>query len=269
MNRTHGILLGALAVQAVLILLTGSFFGSTTEAGARHALLPVLADLAPTRVQITERDDKSVVLERAADAWALADVDGYPVDSSQVETLIDSLEGVQVGLPVVSSSRYHEALEVTEGKHQRRVRMWKDGAGDPDVDVYLGSSPNYQVTHVRVGGTDEVYEARGINAYDFRTDASAWVERKFVDLDYEDVSGLRVRNAHGSFDLQKGDDGWSSTAPLPPGKTLDDAEVDSVVRALVAFSRIKNDIRGRAGADANVIHTASLGKIKARLWRMF
>jgi hypothetical protein len=235
MNRTHGILLGVLAVQVLLILLGGSFFGGSAEAGARQALLPALADLAPTRLQITEGEEASVVLEKAGDAWSLADVDGYPVDSAQVDTVIDALKDVRVGAPVVTSSRYHEALEVTDGKHQRRVRMWQDGSGDPDVDVYLGSSPNYQVTHVRVGGADEVYEARGVNAYDFRTDASAWVERKFVDVVYEDVTGLSVKNTHGAIDLEKTDDGWRSTAPLPAGESLDVDAVDSAVRSLVSL----------------------------------
>jgi hypothetical protein len=234
MNRTQQILLGVLALQVLLIVLTGSLFGGGSVPAERQPLVADLEELQPGRLQVSKGDDESVVLERGADGWVLADVDGYPVDPSKVDSVLESLGQVEVGAPVVTSSRYHESLEVTEDTHQCRVRAWKEGASDPEVDLYLGSSPNYRVTHVRRGGDDAVYEARGVNAYDFRTDAASWVERKFVDIPFDDVSGVELSNAHGTFELEQIDGEWTVASGLPAGKTLDATEVDSFVRSLIS-----------------------------------
>ena len=237
MNRTQWVLTGLLIVQLLLLLAVGAPFSSGSATVGQKPLLPVLDSVTATRIQITqstEDDDKSVVLQRKEEGWTLADRAGYPADASQVDRLLEDLKSINVRRPVVSSGRYHEALEVTADKHQRRLRLWEDASDDPDIDLFVGSSPNYQISHVRLAGDDRVYEVRGLNPYDLRTDPIAWVNKKFLDIAFDDVTAVKLTNGHGEFALERHDGAWRLASP-PAGETLDQSKIDSFVRSVASL----------------------------------
>ena len=134
--------------------------------------------------------------------------------------------------PVVSSSRYHEAFRVQRDENEGRVRVWGDGADDPKVDLILGSSPNYQVAHVRSDGDDRVYEVRGLASYDVRADAGAWAEKELVDMPTDALVRLEVTNPTGTFVLVQQDGQWKIEQPARlADQELDSDKVDSLVRS--------------------------------------
>jgi hypothetical protein len=231
MNRTQWILVGLLAVQLLLLAFVGPGSGSA-GAGTPQALLPMLEGLDPVRIRIDEDPEKSVVLEKSGNTWVLPETDAYPASGQRVDDLIGNLEGLRVRRPIVSSSRYHETLKVAEDDNERRVRIWADGA-DPVVDLFLGTSSNYRVSHVRLDGDDEVFEVRGLSAADLQTRPNAWIEAKLVTTAYADITGVRVNNEHGTLELAKDDLGnWGVVGSLPAGRNLDTSATDSWIRSL-------------------------------------
>jgi len=235
MSRTQWILAGILAVQ-VLLLIAAAPWSSDRGMESSRALLPELDSFTPARLEIHETAERTVALERRGDLWVLADEDGFPADTSKVEDLIEDLEEVKVRRPVVTQSRYHDTFKVADDDHERRLRIWKDADGDPEIELFVGTSPNYRVSHVRLGDDDRVYEARGLGAYDLRSDAMSWVRRTLVDVPFEDVTRFELSNEHGSFELAREDGEWKLVSPAgSESDALDAAATDSLVRAVASL----------------------------------
>jgi len=250
MNRTQWTLTGLLLFQFLLLLLIAAPWSSGSGASGPMLLLPALESFTPARIEISSVDD-SLVLDREQDGWRIEQADGYPAEESMVDQLLDSLGQLQVRRPVVTSSRYHEALKVTADENERRLRIWESGEDDPRIDLFLGSSPNYGVNHVRVAGEDNVYEVRGLSPWDMRADMSSWIDKKLVDVAAESVVSLKLRNEHGVIELSRGEDGAWTAVPADSAAAiaLDSSKVDSFVRALgsLRFSEPAGRIDGGQG----------------------
>jgi hypothetical protein len=236
MSRTQWILSGTLAVQAILLAIAAPW-SSRSAAQASRVLLPELASFTPSRLEIHENDERSVVLGREGDRWVVEDSDGFPADAAKVDKLLDSLGEITVRRPVVSSNRYHGALKVTEDDHERRLKIWETPDGEPKLELLVGTSPNYRVSHVRLGGEDEVYEARGISPYDLGSEGRAWIDTHFVSVPFDDVTRVKLTNEHGTIELARDQGPWTVVSPAASaGKELDQAAVDSFVRSLTSLS---------------------------------
>lgn len=233
MSRTQKILAGVFLVQALLILLTRGPLAEPMGALESRPLLPTLESFTPSKLEIQGPEEKHVTLVRRGDTWGLEQAAGYPADKKKIDDLLSTLKGLQVRRAVVTSSRYHTALKVTEKAHERRVRLWDDPEGDPRVGLYLGSSPNYRITHVRAEGDDRVYEVAGLGVYDVRQDVNAWIQTHFVDVNSDSVWGFRVENSYGWFEVEKNEDGtWQVSGPRRlRGRKLEASKVDSFVRS--------------------------------------
>jgi hypothetical protein len=171
-----------------------------------------------------------VVLERRGEDWVLEEADGYPADTSKVDDLLDSLEEIRVRRPGVSSDRYHGALKVEDDNHERRLRIWGDSGADPEIELLVGTSPNYRLSHVRRGDEDRVYEARGISTYDLGSEPDAWIDKKFVDIVADNVTSFTLTNGHGSFSLVRDGGEWALASAADT--ELDQSAVDSLVRSV-------------------------------------
>jgi hypothetical protein len=236
MKRTQTILGAVLLLQVVLILLVRSPFSSGGGASEARLLLPVLEAITPARVEIRGAEDDVVTLARQGSSWTVEEAGGYPADAAKVEKLIDDLQGLKVRRPVVSGSRYHGALEVSEDKAKARLRVWDESSDDPKAELILGSSPGYRRTHARLAGEDPVYEIGGIAPYDLRAESGNWVDRKLVDLTADRVVGVALTNGEGSFELAREGEDWLILAGLDESRELNEEELDTFLRAATSIS---------------------------------
>jgi hypothetical protein len=234
MNRKQTVLIVALAAQVLLLVLLKAPFAGSAEASAVRALLPELEELTATRLAIGDGQGGSVGLTNTGTGWTLDEADGYPADDTKVDSLLLVLRDLKIRRPVVTSSRYHDQLKVGAEDHERRVRIWSDAAADPEVDFLVGASPNYRISDVRRQDEDEVYEVMGLSAFDVEADLAAWIEKKVVDVPAEDVTGLKVTNGNGTFQLARLDDAWT-VIDGPSGGELDQTAVDSLIRAYASI----------------------------------
>lgn len=237
MTRTQLWLGGALVVQ-LAILVAMSVWSDGSAAAEPRAMFPELDDAVPARIEISDTDASGpLTLETAAGGWTLPDQGGYPADSARVEELLSKLRDLEVRRAVVSSSRYHATLKVDADDFERRVRV-VDDEGATIADLLLGTSPNYQIAHVRRGDDDRVYEARGISAWDLNRDSGSWVDTGLIDVPHESIVAVRVTNPAGRFALKRdttdeaaGKWQWADASRGRP----DDAKVDSLVRTLAGL----------------------------------
>ena len=230
MNHKQTILTVALLAQVLLLVLLKGTFSGSVEAGTVRPFLPELDGLVAARLAIEDGEGGSVGLSLQGEGWTLDEADGYPVDGSKVDAMLEDLRGLKIRRPVVTSSRYHDQLKVGDDDHERRIRIWSDPAGEPEVDFLVGSSPNYRISDVRRQGEDEVYEVMGLSAWDIQADTVSWIEKKVVDVPADEVTGLKITNSNGVFELARQDGVWT-VVDGAPGGDLDQTAVDSLVRA--------------------------------------
>jgi len=229
MNRTQLYLAGLLIVQVALILLVRSPFSEASVGTETRALLPVLEAITPSQLEIVGPDDASIRLAREEGSWRVESLDGFPADDEKVEELLSNLADLRVRRPVVSSGRYHGSFKVADDEFEGRIRLWASAGSDADVDLFLGSSPNFRTSHVRLAGEDAVYEVRGLSSYDVKPASSGWIERELVQTDETSVVGFTLTNESGSFELVREDGIWKPRSP-ESAETLDQGKVDAFVR---------------------------------------
>jgi hypothetical protein len=247
MDRTQRTLAMVLAVQIVLLGLIRFAFPASHAAEKEQPLFPALASMTPQKVEVGDGTGATVTLDRAGGGWTLESPKGYPVSAGKVEKLIGDIEHLSVGRPVVSNKKNHAALKVADGEFERRVRIWEKPEGKPSAELYLGTSPRFQASHVRVGGKDPVYEASGLSSYDVPADAGSWVDRSVLPVTADSIATVGISNQKGSFELEKKDGRWSVRSPAARAHSaLDAQKVDNLVRGLCTMS-----LEAPAGIDSD------------------
>jgi hypothetical protein len=229
------VLAGLLALQLLLILLFRSPLGAGPGPAELRPLLPGLAAITPARIELGDGESR-LGLVRGAEGWTVVEAGGYPADGAKVDDLISDLRGLEVRRPVATSDRYHGALSVAENAPEARVRVWEGPSGDPVVDLLVGTSPGYRSAHARREGESEVYEVRGLAAYDLRPDPGAWVQRELLDLPQERIVGLALRNSKGGFELKREEAGWIILGGPDESRQLDEEALDALLRSVSSLS---------------------------------
>jgi hypothetical protein len=236
MSRTQMYLAGLLLVQVALILVLHSPFSGTSAGFETRALIPALAGIDPTRIEIRGAEEESIRLVRNDDAWQVDDLGGFPADGEKIRGLLQNLQDIRVRRPLVSSSRYHDAFKVTKDDNEARVLVWGADAEEMEIDLIVGSAPNFRSSYVRLAGDDAVYEARGLSAYDLRPTHRQWIDRELLQADELDVIGLTLTNPSGSFELAREDGMWKVRSPESQAEVeLDQAKVGALVRQVASL----------------------------------
>src|SRR5687768_8030382 len=159
MSKQNLMLVALLGVQLLIIM--GMRFG-----GDDHAITKSVAFLEGydadkvTKIQILgapkEKDGpepESIALEKSGSTWGVATADGFPADQTKVKEFLEKLKKMNYRNKVVTSSKYHDKLEVSADKYQRKVIITQDGK---DQTFFVGTSPSFKSLHVRLDGSDNV-----------------------------------------------------------------------------------------------------------------
>jgi hypothetical protein len=236
MSRTQLALGGALVLQLLLILVFRSPFAGATGTVEPRSLLASLQEIDAVRIVLGGSDEEPITLEKSGESWGVTGLGGFPADGEKIASLLRDLEGITVRRPVVTSKRYHETFKVTDEENEGRVRIWSGSEDDPDVDLIVGDAPNYRTTHVRLAGESDVYEARGLTAYDIRSATTNWIVKDLVDVSEEQVVGLLVNNGSGTYELEKRDGAWTVVAPADTTeRQIDSRKVENLVRSMTTL----------------------------------
>jgi hypothetical protein len=265
MDRTQRRLVGLLAVQLVLLAIVHWPFSRARSSGGEK-LLATLGSVSPERIEIAGGEGSSVTLERRAGAWVLGSLAGYPVAPGKVEKLIQDLGHLTAGRPVASARGSHAALKVASDQFERRLRIWARASKSPTAELFVGSSAGSGASHVRVGGSDRVFEASGLSAYDVPAEAGSWIERDLVPVRAEEVTGFEVANRNGSFALASENGAWRVRMPAARVRaTLDSSKVIELVRGLCGIpidqpaGPMDERAQGLTAPEATVRLTAKVG----------
>ena len=229
MTKRNQILAAILAAQIVLAVVL-FWPRSATQAGAQ-ALLPDLEPSAITALTVQDPDGAELTLRQESGVWVLPNADSFPVKADKIQTTLEKLTGVDKGTLVTKTESSHRALQVSAEDFARRVTV---ASGGETYLLYLGSSPSYGATHVRLDGQAETYLAQDLSSWDITAQVASWIDPVYVNLDTATISRVSITNANGELVLLRdsADQPWTVVGLEPAeGQTVNQPEIDGLVRA--------------------------------------
>lgn len=191
------ILGGLLALQVALAL--GLWLGDGDDAAlAEGKPLAQFSRDAVQAIEITGGDDTQVRLERGDDGWRIPAADGFPAAQSDIEALLEGLDGFADRLPVARSEAARERFRVADEQFERRVRLI--GSDGPVATVLLGQSAGPDQVYARAGDGSMIYEV-GFALRQASGDPTQWYDSDVADVSLGDVMEVRLAD----FRLRRGD----------------------------------------------------------------
>jgi hypothetical protein len=261
LTRVHKILIGLLAVQALLVALM--FWGGDEPALVKDKPLLAGFDAAKvTRVRLfaASADKPGVDLVKKGAAWIVASHHDYPADAAKVTGLLEPLGKIAGGAPIATSATRHKQLRVADGDFDRKIVLDVEGAGERTL--HIGNSVGTRRTALRIGG-DDVYAATDVST--FVAEPAGFVSTRYVDIPKAEIERVAIRRDPVLIELAKqaapapadagsgagsaGSGAGSAAAPaetwtatidgspikLEPGETLDTDAIDRIVGQLASI----------------------------------
>ncbi len=202
------ILGGLLALQVALAL--GLWLGDGDDAAlAEGAPLAQFSPEGVRAIEIAGSDDAQVRLERGDDGWRIPAADDFPAAQSDVEALLNGLDGFDDRLPVARSEAARERFRVADEQFERRVRLI--GSDGPVATILFGQSAGPDRVYARAAGGSMIYEV-GFALRRASADATDWYDGDVAGVPMGEVMEVRLPD----FRLRRGDASGTWLA-LPDG----------------------------------------------------
>ena len=221
------ILLSGLLV-AQLVLAAGLAWRADPLAPARQAraLAPGL-DTAD-RLEISDGEGHTAVVQKGAKGWRLANHFDAPASPHKVQQALDALAAVRLDQPVATTEAAARRFEVAKDKFARHLVVKK---GDEILlDLYLGRSAGVGRAHVRLAGEAAIHQAR-LGEWDFPAKPGRWLDQTLLQAEARKPKKVRL----GTLVLHKEGEGekarWRADG-LAAGESLDQDGLKKLLDAL-------------------------------------
>lgn len=235
MNRTQRILAIALAIQIILSVVT--FWPRAARTGGGAALFPDLQAADVVAMTVTDNEGNAVQLRQVGGSWVLPEVDDYPAKADKITPVLDKIVALDTRRLVTRTSASHKRLQVAADTFVRRVEL--ETGGGIKQTLYLGSSPSYGATHMRVEGQDETYLASNLTPYEFGSAAASWIDTAYFSLSQDQLSAVTVKNAKGTLTFNRDAEGNWTLAELPAGEQLAAETVKQAMDSATSVTLLK------------------------------
>jgi hypothetical protein len=235
MKKSIQILTGVLVVQILIIVFVYWPRGGT-GAGESVALLPEFNAASVNSFTIEDGDGNHIRLAKVGGAWVLTEVDDFPCKGESIDAFLTKLSTITLGQPVTRTEESHAKLQVAARDFARKVTLETQGA---ESVFFLGSSPSYGATHIRLEGQSETYLTSVLQSYEVNANAASWVDTSYFNIAQSDIVSLSLRNGDGSLQLIKDDQGNWGMPTLAEGELLDETQVDTLISRATSITMMR------------------------------
>ena len=218
-NTILGALLAAQLILALLLLGGRGDFGATAPGTA----LLTFDAAAVDRIALSG-GGQALVLAKQDGKWQLPDHAKLPANGIKVQNLLDQLSKLQKRHPVATSAGAAARFKVDEQGFERKIVLSQ--GEKPLAQLYLGDSPGYRRSYLRVAGEEAVYEGE-IGSYEAATAAKDWGDPALLHIPADQIEAVESAD----LQLRRQEQKWT-LADLGEGETLDQEAVESLVRRL-------------------------------------
>ncbi len=228
MKRRNQILAGLFGAQIVLIVLVflPRLLPSQSQSG------PLLGNVQANdivKMTISDNTGKTLTLAKPGSDWTLPDYENYTANGDQVAQFIGKLIQIKTDVLETNTASSLKRLQVADNDFVRKVDLQgKDGTVHT---LYLGTASGGGANHVRLGGQNNVYVARGINAFEAATDVNGWINSTYLSIPQDNILSASIENAQGKFEFSNNAGVWSMKN-LPGGAEFNQQELSTLLAGL-------------------------------------
>jgi len=234
MNRTQQILLVVLVAQ---IVLSAVVLWPRAATGGVGPLFPGLQSEDIVALTITDDKGETLELRQVTGEWILPEAGDYPAQAEDITSLLEKIGALTTQRLVTRTDASHKRLKVAADDFLRRVEL---EAGDDVVRTfYLGSSPSYGTSHIRVDGQAETYLANDLSQWDLNAGPSSWVDITYLNVPQDEVSRVVVENANGTVEFVKDDQGNWALGDLVVPEQLDVTAINTTVSRATSVTMLR------------------------------
>jgi hypothetical protein len=207
-TATNKLLLALLIGQCTLIVGMRLSKGPTRQVLDEKIFSDLDKEGAVTRIRIESapkakaEDPAQEVVELAKEGtnWGIVSADLFPADATKVKDFVEKLSKLRARSTVLESATYHDKLEVSEKKFDRKITLT---VGGKDETLFVGSSPSFKSVHVRRGGEDRVLMVSDFASSDAGARPWNWVKREYVDFVEGNVWAMTLKNKKGQIRVER------------------------------------------------------------------
>lgn len=222
MKNVKMLLVGLFGLQILLVAIL--YAGDSTEQSLFRPLLGENADDLSMDVEKIVIEDaqtaQQLELRQKSGQWQLPD--GLPLNQSKLDSVLSSLFALRTNWPVATTTSSHDRFEVDEEKYQKRIQLYS--GGEVQAELFIGTSPGFKKSHVRVAGKDEVY-ALPLNNFEYSVSSDDWLDNSLLHL------GSLSKIQGSGYDLSFIANQWG-LASRPEGKVLLQDKVKELATAI-------------------------------------
>lgn len=188
-------------VLTIQIIITAAFFWFNENNDPMSSLKPLFTQSSEDFNQLVITDDKNekISLVKKDGQWQLPDYYQMPVDPSKISSLLNNLDSVSVNWPVSDTESSHTRFEVAENNFQKKLEVYQDGK--LVETLYMGTSPGFRKSHLRLAGDEKVYSAK-LSHYDILANDEDWFDKDLLKV--SNISQIKGTD----FSLRFVDDKW-------------------------------------------------------------
>lgn len=229
MKRHQQILAGVLVLQVILTVVV--FWPSPVSTGEAEPLFENVTLDEIVSLTIADEQGNRIALAKQGEAWVVPEADDYPARSAAVTSALSKTLQLEAGTVVARTPQSHKQLKVAEDAFVRRVIF--ETSDERAYVLYVGSSPSYGATHVRLEGQDETYLTRSITSYDLAATANTWIDTNYFSVSPQNVTAMTVENALGTLNFVKDGETWTLQG-LPEDDEADSGQISTLLNRAAA-----------------------------------
>ena len=162
-----------------------------------HYQLPELPKVVKKDISKVEisKNDKTIVLNKKDNVWHIVP-QGYPADTSQVESMLDVIEKLSL-TALVSESKDYERYNLDKD-NKVMVKVWSGDTLSREFEIGKAAT-TFQHTFVKLGNDDRVYQARGNFRSKFDLNVDNLRNKIVLAFDPKDIQEMRISKGEKSI----------------------------------------------------------------------
>jgi hypothetical protein len=188
-------------------------------------------------LQVT-KGGATTTVKKDGDKYKVTAPAAYPADEAAAKLAFDALGKLELGDLVSENKAKHAEFEVDDAKAVHVVGKSAKSGDKVLVDVLLGK-PMGAGTMVRVAGTDQVWQAPGLQKFAFDKGPADWRDKSIVTFKAEDAQMVTVKAKDGGVAISKkngktatGEDKWDLVSSVPKIDKVDNTVAAGIVSAM-------------------------------------
>ncbi len=249
MKRQNQYLVAILAIQ--IILIAWVYWPRAAASGDESKPLLTELEIADIATLIIEdAENQRLKLQKRDGTWVLPDAGDFLAQESAITALLEKLTAINTGRLVTQTDASHKRLLVSRDDFTRRIDL--ETAGGDHYTLYLGSSPSYGSTHVRLEGQQETYLTDQVSTWDVNTAANSWVDPSYLQVPDEELISITLQNANGEWTVEKDPEGNWTLLGLAENEELDTTGISSMVSqatTLTLLEPLGKEVQAVYGVD--------------------